>query len=155
MADRGPVIADLSIAYQEADGITQITGTGLFIGTPAFMAPELIRGEGGDQRSDIYSLGLLLYYCLAGKLPWEDLSGIDAVMRAVLFERLDMSGLGISPALRAAMEKATAAAPVDRFPDGDAFGDALRATPEWKEFHTGPKPARSATTRVRVPKSPI
>ena len=141
MADRGPVITDLGIALQHAVNMPEITVTGQVIGTPAFMAPELINGDDADPRSDIYSLGLVLYYCLAGKLPWENLPNIAAIMSAVLSEDLEMSGLGISIGLRATLEKATATAPADRFPDANAFGEALRATPEWQEFHTGPKRA--------------
>jgi eukaryotic-like serine/threonine-protein kinase len=144
MADRGPVITDLGIAVQQALPTTTITDIGQFIGTPAFMAPELIRGGDADPRSDIYSLGLVLYYCLAGKLPWEDLPNIEAILNAVLIEKLDMSGLGISSGLQAALERATATAPADRFPDAAAFGEALRTTPEWGEFHVGPKPSAPA-----------
>jgi serine/threonine protein kinase len=151
MADRGPVITDLGIALQEALNATAITATGMFIGTPAFMAPELINGGDADLRSDIYSLGLVLYYCLAGKLPWEDLPNVVAILNAVLHEKLDMSGLRISPGLRAALEKATANAPADRFPDAAAFGEALRATPEWQEFHTQPKPAGPSVTVADFP----
>jgi serine/threonine-protein kinase len=134
MADRGPVITDLGIALQQSLDVTALTATGQLIGTPAFMAPELINGEGADARSDIYSLGIVLYYCLAGKLPWEDLPNIMAIFNAVLFEELDMSSLGISPDMRAALGKATAREPGDRFPDAAAFGESLRATPEWKKL---------------------
>jgi len=139
MADRGPVITDLGIAVQQAVGVTGITVAGQFIGTPAFMAPELFSGGDAGPRSDIYSLGLVLYYCLAGKLPWEDLPPVAAILKAGRFEELDMSAVKISPGLQAALKKATASAPADRFPDAAAFGEALRATPEWRELHTEPK----------------
>jgi serine/threonine protein kinase len=152
MADRGPVIADLGIALHEAAAATMITATGPhLIGTPAFMAPELIRGDPADSRSDLYSLGLVLYYCLARRLPWEDLPNIMGIINAVLFEDLDMSGLGVSSALRAALERATARNIAERFPDAASFGAALRETPEWLEYQTGPKPAREVTRRDFFP----
>jgi serine/threonine-protein kinase len=154
MADRGPVITDLGIALREAAGATEITVTGPIIGTPAFMAPELIRGGAADSRSDIYSLGLVLYYCLAGRLPWEDLPNIMGILNAVLFEDMDMSGLGISPALRATLERATARNIAERFSDAAAFGAALRATPEWLEFQTRPKPDPGVTRRDFSPTIP-
>jgi len=155
MADRGPVIADLGIAMREAADATEITKTGpQLVGTPAFMAPELIRGEPADSRSDIYSLGLVLYYCLVGRLPWEDLPNVMGILNAVLFENLDMSGLGISPALRTALERATARNIAERFSDAASFGAALRATPEWLEYQTGPKPARDVTRRDSFPTVP-
>lgn len=138
MADRGPVITDLGVALPQNPNTSALTAAGLLIGTPAFMAPELLKGRPADPRSDIYSLGLVLYYCLAGKLPWEDLPNIAAIINAVLTEGLDMSGLRISPALRMALEKATAADPAARFPDAAAFGSELRGTPEWQEFQVTP-----------------
>ena len=60
--DRGPVIIDLGVARDlEA---SNLTAAHYVIGTPMYMAPELIRGNAPDPRADIYSLGLVLYYCL-------------------------------------------------------------------------------------------
>ena len=142
MVDRGPVIADLGIALEKDAGTTAgITLSGAIVGTPAFMAPELLQGGDASPRSDIYSLGLVLYYCLAGKHPWEDLPNVAAIVSAVLTEKVDLSGLAISPKLRDVLEQATAHQPEDRFPAAAAFGDALRDTPEWHELRdTRPAP---------------
>lgn len=53
------------------DGNTLETQPGMLIGTITFMAPEQIRGEELDARCDLYSLGVVLYRCLSGKLPFE------------------------------------------------------------------------------------
>ena len=50
-------------------------------GSPAFMAPELFDGGGGDTRSDIYALGVTLYYCLAGRLPFPGRHGAELIDR--------------------------------------------------------------------------
>jgi serine/threonine-protein kinase len=47
------------------------TRTGMLLGTPAFMAPEQLAGQPADARSDLYSLGVLLYQLLCGRLPHE------------------------------------------------------------------------------------
>lgn len=134
MADRGPVITDLGIAFRAGTGVTQLTAVGQFIGTPAFMAPEVIEGREADPRADIYALGLVLYYCLTGKNPWSDLPNALAVMRAVVSEQVDLSGLAISAEFRAALGQAIVRDPGDRFPTAAAFQDALLRTPELRSI---------------------
>jgi serine/threonine protein kinase len=132
MADRGPVIRDLGTAFRVDDDEPALTKTGQFIGTPAFMAPELIEGGEADPRVDVYSLGLTMYYCLAGKNPWEDLPNQAAIMYAVVNEQIDLNGLPISPTFRAVLGKALSRKPDDRFLDAAAFHDALTDTSEWQ-----------------------
>ncbi len=50
-------------------------------GTPAYMAPEHLRGESTDARSDLFSLGVMLYWLLAGRLPWPETSDVKALVR--------------------------------------------------------------------------
>jgi eukaryotic-like serine/threonine-protein kinase len=61
-------ITDFGIAY--AAGSAPITRTGMLIGTPAYVAPERVTGAGTTPASDLYSLGIVAYECLAGALPF-------------------------------------------------------------------------------------
>jgi len=61
-------ITDFGIAY--AAGSAPITRTGMLIGTPAYVAPERVTGAGATPASDLYSLGIVAYECLAGALPF-------------------------------------------------------------------------------------
>jgi serine/threonine-protein kinase len=72
-------VMDFGIA--RALSAARMTRTGHLIGTLEYMAPELIQGQGGDVRSDIYALGMLLYEMLAGRLPFESNSDYE-LMRA-------------------------------------------------------------------------
>jgi len=62
-------IADFGLARLE--GATQLTGEGTVMGTPAYMSPEQVRGEPLDARSDIFSLGIVLYELIARRLPFQ------------------------------------------------------------------------------------
>jgi serine/threonine protein kinase len=61
----------------------QLTQTGLFMGSPKYMAPEQIRGEHVDARTDIYSLGIILYEMLAGKVPFDRATSLNILMAHV------------------------------------------------------------------------
>jgi serine/threonine-protein kinase len=84
LADGQPIVADFGIARALASSADErITSTGVSIGTPAYMSPEQAAGEPTDARSDLYSLGSVLYEMLAGEPPFT-----GANVQAVIAKRL-------------------------------------------------------------------
>ncbi len=71
----GVKLGDLGLAKGAEIGAT-LTATGATLGTPGYMAPEVIRGEGATFASDLYSLGVVLFEMVAGKLPFDGSSGL-------------------------------------------------------------------------------
>jgi len=61
----------------------QLTQTGLFMGSPKYMAPEQIQGGNVDARTDVYSLGIMMYEMLAGKVPFERPTSVNILMAHV------------------------------------------------------------------------
>ena len=129
-ADGQTLLADFGVARRvDAPGAgTALTGTGVSVGTPAYMSPEQGAGERDvDGRSDQYSLACVLYECLAGEPPF-----IGATPQAVFAKRFagpapDVGVLrsGTSPGVRAALARALGTSPADRFPTAAAFAAAL------------------------------
>jgi serine/threonine-protein kinase len=115
------------------DSVTGLT-LGMPIGTPSYMAPEQIRGEEVDARTDIYSAGVLLFELLTGQKPFTS----DRAA-AVMHQHQEkpppslgsvLPGAGFSPQLEAAVSKALAKKPDDRFASATDFAAALEALPE-------------------------
>ena len=65
------LLADFGLARSTSTGDTQLTMTGVAIGTPTYMPPEQIDGSSVDARGDVYSLGLVTWEMLTGKRPWD------------------------------------------------------------------------------------
>ena len=121
-----PKVTDFGIARGEM--LSTMTATGVMMGTPFYMSPEQANGERGDPRSDVYSLGCLLYQLLSGALPFSGGSPLSVLRRHVeeLPEPLKTKLPGIPAAVARCVEQAMAKDPAQRYADGDAFSAALR-----------------------------
>lgn len=82
MDKRGRVtLTDFGLAKLVTDN--RLTATGTVMGTPAYMSPEQCKGMAGDARTDIYSLGVMLYELATGKLPFESDSQVGLIVKHV------------------------------------------------------------------------
>ncbi|MBJ6762702.1 serine/threonine protein kinase [Myxococcaceae bacterium JPH2] len=122
-------LVDFGIAQVRARGGSQgLTSEGAVLGTPSAMAPEQIRGQAVDARTDQYALGVLLYQLLTGRLPFSGTSAVELEEQHLhapaprLGEHVK-APTGVCEAARRAMAKR----PEERFPDVATFLGALRA----------------------------
>jgi serine/threonine-protein kinase len=120
-------ITDFGIAkLLDAQGVTS---TGQVLGSPAHMAPEQIEGGDVSARSDVFGLGVLIYECMVGRLPFDGKNPAQ-VLRRVLdgaFTVPDRARPSIGSAYSHIIEKALANDMVDRWESADELADALRA----------------------------
>ena len=114
---RGEVkILDFGIARLEGDAAS-ITRTGASWGTPAYMSPEQARGEPVDGRTDLWSLGVMLYEMVAGRRPFGGES-LEAVVSAILTKEPEPLGRvrpEVPPELARVVERALAKDPAERY----------------------------------------
>ncbi|MCX5140362.1 serine/threonine-protein kinase [Streptomyces sp. NBC_00338] len=90
----GPKVIDFGIARAAETSVEALTSTGMVIGSPGFMAPEQIRGEGAVPKSDVFTLGCVLTYAATGRLPFGNgVSNQHAVMYHIVEEEPDLEGV--------------------------------------------------------------
>jgi Protein kinase domain len=135
-------LCDFGLARRtSAEGATQ---TGFFLGTVDYCAPEQIQGGPVDGRADVYSLGGVLYHCLAGEPPYVRPSEF-----AVLQAHLDdpPPTLPALPAVNAVLARAMAKDPAERYPTARALADAFASALAGREAETVRLPRPGARRR--------
>lgn len=121
-------LTDFGIARM-VDRDTRMTMTGTLLGSPAHMAPEIIEGKGCDARSDIFSLGTVLYWLCCGALPFRGESAAEVLRKILDGEYPDPRQIDprVSDALAGIVHKAMARDPAERYESVEAMADALAA----------------------------
>jgi hypothetical protein len=117
-------LTDFGLAREAASGTTAMTRGEVVIGTLDYMAPERFRGEGVDERGDIYSLAALLYQLVAGEAPFADRRTNEAKMYAHVNTPPPRVGPSVPSALNAVIRRGMSKDPRKRF---QSAGDLARA----------------------------
>jgi len=115
---------------------SDMTATGMVMGTVSYMAPEYIRTGKPDPRSDLFAVGVMLYECLSGRKPFAG-DTTPTVLYKIVNEAPDPIETeklrGISPAIRSVMDRALCKNPDERFQTAEDLAKSLRAAkdPSW------------------------
>ncbi len=120
-AEGRALLADFGLAKGPAHSV--VTRPGELMGTPAYMAPELISGEEATPSTDIYALGCVLYECVTGAAPFASPSLVEMVAARLVQDPPDPSETrpGLRPSLGSALHRALERDPARRPPTGTAL----------------------------------
>ncbi|MGW7093143.1 protein kinase domain-containing protein [Streptomyces sp. NPDC054874] len=128
MTKRGIVkVMDFGIARAMQSGVTSMTQTGMVVGTPQYLSPEQALGRGVDARSDLYSVGIMLFQLLTGRIPFDADSPLAIAYAHVQEEPVAPSTINrsVTPAMDALVARALKKNPNERFPSAAAMRDEI------------------------------
>ncbi|MGH7718395.1 MAG: protein kinase domain-containing protein, partial [Gemmatimonadaceae bacterium] len=131
------VVTDFGIARDVH--ASKLTEDGYVLGTVHYMSPEQISGGAIDGRSDLYALGIVAFYMLSGRLPFEG-GALSAVLVAHATKappRLCNVAPAVPERLAAVVDRCLAKEPADRFSTGEALADALGEPAVWRAEAAG------------------
>jgi serine/threonine-protein kinase len=163
-----PKVLDFGISkVSDKRDWAQLTGTSALLGTPSYMSPEQIeRARQVGPAADQYSIGVMLYECVTGKRPFEGdslIQVLSAIGRGLYTAPRELLP-GLAPAIEAAIRRAMALNPEDRFATVRHLGQALLPfaegataavwSPEFENPVAGAAPVESDDTRIAVSEEP-
>lgn len=128
MTRRGLVkVMDFGIARAMQSGVTSMTQTGMVVGTPQYLSPEQALGRAVDARSDLYSVGIMLFELLTGRVPFIADSALGMAYAHVQEEPVAPSSINrsVTPAMDALVARALKKNPNERFPTAAAMLDEV------------------------------
>jgi hypothetical protein len=144
--------ADTAGTGAASTALPTLTVEGVKMGTPVYMAPEQIRGDGLDGRADQFAWGVLAYELCAGRLPWRGADAL-AAMASVLTDPADRAPLalaGVPPAVQEVVLRALEKRPDDRFASMDDVVRALEAAARGEPAPApAPRSARAGATEAQ------
>ena len=120
-------VIDFGVA-KAAGRLSAETATGIIKGKVAYMAPEQALGLPVDRRADVYAIGAVAFYLLAGKAPFDADNDAARILRAVNGGEPDPLPDGVPPALAAVIRRCLSRSPDDRYASAGLLRDALEAS---------------------------
>ncbi len=122
------MLTDFGIAKALGTG-EDLTSDNIMMGTAKYLSPEQVKGDDLDLRADLYSLGLVLYECLAGKVPFVGKNDTETALARLQRDATDLGTLrtDVSPQLSAAIHRMIEREPRRRYSSGAEARAALRA----------------------------
>jgi serine/threonine-protein kinase len=139
-------VVDFGVARIES---SELTETGAILGTPAYMSPEQFLGLPVDGRSDLFSVGVILYHLLTGDRPF---SGSPTTIMQKVLRQDPIEPTALNPTLAAdwdiIIKRALAKKPEQRFQSARQFADAIRFVMEGKALPKAPEFLNDATVQV-------
>ncbi len=127
------VVMDFGLAKERKAGgeLEKLTATGIILGTPEFMSPEQLRGKPLDPRTDVYSLTLMMYEMLTGKLPFEGRTQQEMMIARLRADPIPLRqrrpGMDFPEAVEKVLNRGMARAPEDRYATTLEFAADLKA----------------------------
>ncbi len=124
-------LVDFGIAAITGNEDTRLTRTGMVVGTPTYLSPEQVMGKPVDNRTDIYSLGIIMYQMFTGKPPYQGDDAMSLMYQHVQGDAkpLHLVNPAISKTLSAVVKKAMAVDPDKRYQSMDELRERIEMLP--------------------------
>ncbi len=151
-------LSDFGIARAVSEHTLGVTQPGMVMGSVAYISPEQAQGHDIDERSDLYSVGVVLYQMLTGALPFTGDNPVAVALKHVSEEPkpIDPATTGVSPAVAAIVARLLSKTPQERYNSATELASALREAREKPHVVQGDDTLADApTTRIAAVKPPI
>lgn len=122
------VVTDFGVARSFGEETLELTNTGMLVGSPGYMAPELVRGHNFDGRADLFSLGVILHRLLTGRKAFDG-RDVTSLLYQIVHEnplKDPVLAAALDPETRHFLEKCLAKSPPDRIQDANTFARQAR-----------------------------